>query len=271
MPWIALPICLIISFAITANAQKLPTKQEVSIYAPATIKIDGKATEWDNSFRAYNNATDIFYTLSNDDNNLYLTIQVTNPVIVNKVISGGITFAISSQGKKNKDAVSITYPVFDKKSKPVLIVADKAKLEQQAANREILPDSIVALNNRSFAERSKMIMVTGIKGMDTLISVYNEDHIKVASAFDNRMAYTYELAISLKNLGIDANGTNKFAYHIILNGDSPLTAKRATAPGGASAATTDEISNAKLNAELNQLGRLTAPTDFWAEYTLAKK
>jgi hypothetical protein len=73
----------------TAKAQKLPNKQEVSLRIPADMKIDGNAKEWNNKFQAYNKLTNIFYTLSNDDKNLYLVIQATDPIIIEKMIRGG--------------------------------------------------------------------------------------------------------------------------------------------------------------------------------------
>ena len=76
--------------AISADAQKLPTEQQVSLRAPAGLKIDGKATEWDNKFQAYNHHTDFYYTIANDDNNLYLIVQANEPAIIKRILKGGI-------------------------------------------------------------------------------------------------------------------------------------------------------------------------------------
>jgi len=97
---------------LTTQAQKLPNVQLASVRAPADIKIDGKATEWNYPFQAYNRATDVFYTLSNDDDNLYLTLQATDEDIIRKIINGRISFTINKSGKKSEqDAVVITYPL----------------------------------------------------------------------------------------------------------------------------------------------------------------
>ena len=61
---------LVSTISLVVHAQKLPNKQEISFQAPTNIKIDGKASEWNNQFLAYNNATDIYYTIANDDKNL---------------------------------------------------------------------------------------------------------------------------------------------------------------------------------------------------------
>ena len=74
----------------SAQAQKLPNVQKDGVRAPANIRIDGKTTEWDNKFEAYNKATDVFYTISNDDNYLYVTVQATQAAIIRKIIGGGV-------------------------------------------------------------------------------------------------------------------------------------------------------------------------------------
>lgn len=70
--------CLLLFVAIVMKqwtvtfAQKLPGVQTSSLWAPENLKIDGKTTEWNGTFQAYNKAADIFYTISNDDKNIGL-------------------------------------------------------------------------------------------------------------------------------------------------------------------------------------------------------
>ena len=165
---------------LAANAQKLPNVQKTSMYESADIKTNDKAAEWNNQFQAYNKATNIYYTLANDDKNLYLIVQATDPGIINKILRGGVTFSINEAGKKNfKDAVSITYPILKKNNRLFLNFSAKPeKVVAGVASEFTQIDSFVSLNNKRLAERSKLIRVTGIKGVDTLISVYNQDGIK---------------------------------------------------------------------------------------------
>src|SRR5690349_21603114 len=109
-------IVLSMLVALVVNAQKLPSTQQASLHAPANIKIDGKPTEW-NKFQAYNHNTDIFYTLSNDDEKLYFTVQATDPDVINRIVGGGITLTVQkSTNKKDKSKMSITYPIIDNKA-----------------------------------------------------------------------------------------------------------------------------------------------------------
>ncbi|MFD2147970.1 hypothetical protein [Mucilaginibacter antarcticus] len=89
-----------VSSVLTSAAQRLPDLQKESLRAPADIKIDGKPAEWDNKFRAFNKSTEVFYTIANDDNRLYLTIQADRRNIINKIINGGVALTIKKGGKK---------------------------------------------------------------------------------------------------------------------------------------------------------------------------
>jgi len=80
-----IPVILFSIAFLNTHAQTLPKVQEASLRAPDNIKIDGKPTEWNNQFQAYNTATDLFYTIANDDQNLYLVIQAKKPLSISKI------------------------------------------------------------------------------------------------------------------------------------------------------------------------------------------
>jgi len=267
--------------SIVANAQKLPTEQQGGLRAPTDIRIDGKATEWNNKFQAYNKHTDFYYTLSNDDKNLYLIIQATDPTVIRRIINAGITFTINRSGKKNdKEGVSITYPVFDKNNKFAPVFKNMASMgsatsigkgdqvTRGSTTPVIQTDSFINATNKNMTDKSKMIRVSGIKNVDSLISVYNEDGIKAAALFDNKMIYTYELAISLKNLDLSLNNPVNFAYQLKINEvmqhgiNIPNANSGGDAAGNLARMTGISVS---ANAVMGQ-----PATDFWGEYTLVK-
>jgi hypothetical protein len=253
-------IILVQTIALSAFAQKLPNKQVVSVRLPANVKIDGKTTEWDNKLQAYNHAVEAYYTIANDDKNLYLAIQATYPAIIRKIIDGGISFSILPSLPKD-NVITITYPVFEPNNKPVLEMS-KDFFEHRPTN-SIVTDSVVLINNHRLEEKSKLIMVTGIKGIDSLISVYNDNNIKVAEKFDHQMAYTYELMVPLADLGFSTDHPVKFKYHIVFNGISLFN--KLSKPG-----TLSPDNDGVIEAKLAMEAQTTAPTDFFGEYTLAE-
>jgi len=277
---VILPGCI----AIAANAQKLPTIQKTSMREPANIKINGKATEWNNKFQAFNKVTDIFYTLANDDTQLYLTIQATDPTIITKIVQGGVTFTINSEGKKNdKDGVAITFPAYDKNNKPFhVMMSNRPGATKDTLQNRMLTDSFMNVLNAQLADHLKIIEVDGVKAVaDNIISIYNEEGIMAVSRFDNKIFYTCEIVIPLKYLGfipiVTGDKQSKFSYNIKLNGIVP---KGASVMDGASFGRPDlkiltytdtDGKSIQMDGTMPENLILAYPTDFWGEYTLAKK
>ncbi len=262
----------ILLFTTQAIAQKLPNVQTASLRAPVNIKIDGKATEWNNQFQAKNNKTEIFYTIANDDEKLYLTVHTTDESIIKKIVMGGITFTVNTANKRDiKNVPSITFPVYDISNPPSYFTFNKTKID---ASTNV--DSLMILHNKSLSTKYKLIGVSGIKAIkDSLLSIYNTEGLKATAVFDNRLNYTYEMAVPLKYINL--NNAQKFTYNIKLNA--------ATIDGRKLEITTprpnlnivqyrgaDGVNYILANDAQNFASTVTlaAPTDFWGEYTLAK-
>ncbi|GAB3924147.1 hypothetical protein [Mucilaginibacter myungsuensis] len=250
------------------SAQKLPTVQKANIHAPAQVKTDGKATEW-GPLRAYNKATNIFYTVANDQQRLYLTVQASDRKIITKIVNGGLAFSVNKSSKKlDADAMTICYPMFDKKNRPQLDLDGETSTAANPQELSRKVDSIAALNNDRMVAKMKWIKVNGISGLDT-VSIYNEDGIKAVSLIDSKMVYTYELAIDLKNLGLSPVKGQKFYYNIKLNGiPQNETPGMSVATGPDGETTAFVVTNPRLALGYTESW---TPTDLWGEYQLVGK
>lgn len=268
-------ILSIILFSLTVNAQKLPTEQQGSLRAPANIKVDGKATEWDNKFQAFNKHVDFFYNMANDDHKLYLTIQVTEPSVIRRICSAGITVLINKSGKKNeKEGMAVTYPVFENNNRftPMLKYNSSALgsivnikntgIESNSSKQAPLTDSAINVTNKNMAAKAKLIRTSGFKNIDTLISVYNADGIKATALFDHKMVYTLELSIDLKQLDLSVNNADKFTYELRVNEVEQRGINITKDPAGNITMIT------VTKGDESEMGQ--AQTDFWSEYTLAQ-
>jgi len=247
----ALTVLLFSIVSSISYAQKLLNVQQISVRAPATLKIDGKAGEWDGQLQAYNKATDIFYTMANDNENLYLIVQAEKPRIIQKILTVGLTYPLVGRNY----LLSILNNA-----------GDKIAYKPRGMRDEVLTrtDSTVAIANKTYNANSTTIKVKGVNDLaDTLISVYNEQHIKVAAAFDNKGVFTYELAVPLKFLGLSIADLQKFNYNIKLN------SQRIEQRGLGYTVTFDYSHGDPVSTDLDQ--DLDTTTDFWGEYTLAKK
>jgi hypothetical protein len=265
-----LPFLLITCF--TATAQKLPNVQAASLRAPANIKIDGKATEWNNQFQAYNKATGVYYTIANDDDKLYLAVQANDPEIIRKIVLGGLTLTIDTSGKKNdKTGVAITFPAYDNKNPPVsLILNNKPKVTADTVTYRMRTDSFIYAHNQQLTDKLILIKVEGIRSIeDNILSIYNAEGIKAISLFDKKMNYTCELAIPLKYTGL--NKQRKFNYNVKINGprgNGSNVQVVNTSRGDMIIYTGSDGVNYGIGLATSQNLALAYPTDFWGEYTL---
>lgn len=260
-----LMLCVLCSYCI-AQAQKLPKTQNNSLRIPDGVKIDGKATELNNTFQAYNPATSLYYTLSNDDENLYLAIQTSQPRVMAKMLYSGVTLVVNTIGrKKDNDAgnMMITYPNLTADDSQYIVSKLGIKI---ATGRNIikkgdppkLTDSAIAVVNHLIEAKANIIKISGIKAIDdSLLSIYNAGGIKVAST-TNQQVYTYEMLVPLKLLGLSVNSAKSFSYEVKLLNRLETGKKFPTVYGFAGGAAND------INPDLD------ATTNFWGEYTLAK-
>lgn len=271
-------ILLVLAFS-RLSAQNLPNVQTVSLHAPAKVKVDGKLTEWGTQLQAYNHATDVFYSIANDADNLYVVVYATKPRVIDKIIDVGITFVVNTAGKKSnyaKGNMSFTYPHIDVANGQRIII-NAGKKVKSAIPIPIRPtdadsiykpipanelDAHIKTANNLIASSAKIITVSGISEIpDDTLSIYNREKIRAAAAFDKDGNYTYELAVPLKYLHLQVTATiQKLNYSIRIDGRL-VHLKRGMKtmyiyPNGA----TQDVDQ-----------DLDATTDFWGEYTLATK
>jgi len=275
--------------AVNVYAQKQPQIQEASVYAPANVKIDGKLNEWQNPFvniqkylSAFNSSSRIYYTMANDEKNLYLTVRGLGNGVSKKLLAGGMTLTIS-HAEKNKRAkdpsnVAITFPMPQDSKTTAEIMTEinqiQDYLDDTVANRKDI-DTVNAIANKMANNAVKEIGVAGVKEIsDPAISVYNTEGIKAAMQFIKVQA-AIEIAIPLKYLGLPANNPT-FSYNIRIDAvpeaargvqvDPNIPAPQVVGGGAAS------LDIVKSGPAINpNQGYAWNPTDFWGEYTLAKK
>ncbi|GAB2982860.1 hypothetical protein GCM10027049_19610 [Mucilaginibacter puniceus] len=262
---------IILLFTSQAIAQKLPNLQTKSLRAPAAVKIDGKATEWNNNFQAYNTATSIFYTMANNAEFIYLTAHIKDPAVINRITNNGFTFKIyKNENPQDKDVISITLPY--SANKYFNLDLSKPTRSDVALEKEILKN-----NNALLSKHHKYMIVKGIPGLDS-VAVYNDAGIGFAEAFDSNEDYTVELQVPVKYINLLPGDSSKFLYHMVINGlpkpSGPDRGVITFSSGGGTTFTAPKDITPEQQAQIEegraQLAKKYAPTDFKAEYTLVK-
>lgn len=257
----SLPILAILYTHV--HAQRLPNKQTRSLLAPYSVSIDGNLSEWQNKFQAFNKSTELFYTLSNDDTNLYLIVRSGDPSIATKMLYG-VTFSLSGDVKRVDKAASFTFPVLDWKIRSLIVSSVGAGTKTK--DWKVPGDSLINTINMQLNQVAK-IKTTGLENNpDTVTLIRRSEIIKAVGKFDKELTFTYEFAVPLKRLGLKGN---TFVYKVKLNGSNPNATVSAdgtatiNAGGGQGVPVVLTVSPNELIVQL--------PTDFTGEYTLMRK
>jgi hypothetical protein len=288
----------------SAFAQKLNAVQEASVWAPANVKVDAKLTEWNDTFQAFNKSTNVFYTVSNDADNLYLVMKSTDQMNNNKIIGGGINLTINTAGKKNeKDAFILIFPVVNMANLRSTMMQGMNAMKSTSmrvapgggGGSSQGPDSAAIADMRKKAVSNfKEVKLVGFKDIpDSVISIYNEYGIKAFVDFDSKGALVIEMAVPLKAMHLDAGSA--FAYNIKLNGINLNaimpgmnqmvmggmgggSSFSSGGGGGGGMATTVVVSGGSMGGGgggmprgMGDIANMLSPTDFWGKYTISKK
>ncbi len=249
-------IVILLSLAFSqAMAQKLPQVQQVSLRAPANVKIDGKATEW-NGLQAYDPNNMLYYSIANDQNNLYLVIKSDKNTISRKMLLGGFKFSIKAGAEPEQ---TITYPIVNDAN--IRSIYNR----MPAGNQQINYDETYKNSYKEILKLFKTAHLKGFKNItDTEIPIYNDLDIAIGSAFDQLGAYVCEFAIPLKYL---INGTVS-PVHLTYT----LTIGHAKMPNGigSPAQIRTHDGGPPLDNQGVDLRIMQGDTFLKAEYTLAK-
>ncbi|MBW4888758.1 hypothetical protein KXQ82_03495 [Mucilaginibacter sp. HMF5004] len=284
---------LFATLSFSATAQKLPAAQEDGLWAPLNIKVDGKLTEWGDNFQAFNKATDIYYTIANDDNNLYFVIKSDNQANNNKILGGGIDITISPSGKKkDKNAYIIGFPVVDVANLRSQIMQGMQRMRsgqggQSSPGGGGLDSATIAGMRKKAISAAKQIKLVGFTKdvPDSTISIYNEYSIKATADFDPKGNLVIEMAMPLKYLHLSGKSNEEFVYNIKLNGiqiDAIFPGASSfmggggggMGPGGGGGGFggggMPPGGGGGMPRGMSDIAGMLSPTDFWAKYVMAK-
>ncbi|UEG51585.1 hypothetical protein LLH06_11440 [Mucilaginibacter daejeonensis] len=238
---------------------------DAGVKAPAGVKVDGKLTEW-GTLPVHSRATNLHYTLANDATKLYLAISCDDQPTISKLLNGGLTFTINRDGKKKeKDAAMIEYPL-----------GGRGGMRGFRGRNGATDTAAMVAGYKQTVAGAKELSVLGVKEVtDTLVSIYNTYGIKVSIGFDAHGTLSYELALPLDLLELNADKATEIAYNIKLNGIQ--FGRRNRGEGGRQGGDARQGGGDGNGGGFGlsggfggQMGDMTTPTDVWGKYTLAK-
>lgn len=103
--------------------------------APA---IDGQLNDWNDSLDHYNNTAKLYYSLTNDNENIYLAIKNNSRENLMTILATGISFSANIESNK-KNPPKVTFPIVDRT--PVKSVIPQNSLNRKSYRRKYYPES----------------------------------------------------------------------------------------------------------------------------------
>lgn len=231
------------------------------------------------TYQAFNKATRLHYTVTNDNENLYVVMKAEDPIDASKVLMGGITLSFNPSGQKKEAPYSITFPVV---AKPQSGQGRSMKggidhhVEGPAFSQKTDAPGTAEARNKKLAAFTE-IQVVGLDIPDTLISIYNTYGIKAAMNYDEEGSLVSKFQIPLKLLKLKVENPKAFSYNIKVNGRPmpapPLDSQNAEwtgRPGAGRGSLVIRKANGRSGV-INLDPSVLEPTDFWGTYLLISK
>jgi len=263
------------------NAQSKPSLNTLQP-PPAVMTVDGDLNEWGDTLRYYNEDQKIYYSLANDQNNLYMAIRINDRSEQRRILGAGFTLSIDTKGKK-KESFSVTFPIGGK--------PDMAPDDDTQSLDGSKPNTVDNHEEKAKANLTKLrqIKVTGFKDVESeLITTSNTYGFKAAIDFDKDGNLICETVIPLSLFHAEDIGKNEWAFNFRINGIVRPAAKRIDEDGSAEnqgrgsrgggmgggrgmrGGGSRGMRGGNTGSESTDRSELSKSVDFWEKFFLAK-
>jgi len=212
-----------------ALAQHADPDEDVNLWMPQPVVVDGNSSEWHEPLNNYNTPTQLAFALANDQQNLYLIIESLDAATTGKLLRGGLTLNINTAGKK-KDGIKLNFLGMQQPPPPHSGQSDSVQHPEP---------EMIHHPNPEHAPGVTAIQVSGFSQIpDGALPVPNKEGIQIAAAFNKQRDYICELSIPLALLELKGNEGKAIAYNIKINASNrpehPESGKRPPEGGGRS-------------------------------------
>jgi hypothetical protein len=170
-----------------------------SSWQSTQVSIDCNINDWKLPLQFEDQTTKLNYSVSNDNNNLYICIQTDNDATVSGIIQRGLQLWLDTTGRKNHQ-VGIMCPIPQGKG----YSSDNNGRHQRTRNSEngqqAPPDTVWQNQQyRLLMESIKQMHISGFKTVpDGLVNLHDTSGIQLCINLYNYKVFVYEAAIPLK-------------------------------------------------------------------------
>lgn len=183
----------LVSIVLFMGCARVPVYNSSWQQAPSVI--DGKTDDW-NVNMMFDEKSGFIYGLSNDNENLFVHLKISDQAMQRKIMMTGLTFWFSQSGKK-KDKVGVAFPV---KSIPRRSQARGTR--SQSGGEEKRPAIDIEKINRKFESGMEPMHLLGFfgEGSHETANNLNDLGLNGMIRFDRQQYMIYELALPLRKI-----------------------------------------------------------------------
>jgi hypothetical protein len=174
-----------------------------AVWQSPPVKADGIPSEWSGRLRMYDNASDMYFAISNDLDNLYIRVKTKNKQTQMQILRYGLQVWIDTSGR-NKEVTGFQFPFYQhsRKSQEAGEGADSIGSYNRGGRPQTYKHSkepdFETLRNK-FNSNDKWINLTGFKPpVSGIVSVYNDFGIGVNIGWDAADTLYYEASIPFR-------------------------------------------------------------------------
>jgi hypothetical protein len=161
------------------------------------VTVDGDPSEWFIPLRFYDADTKLNYTLSNDDEKIYLCVRIVDELSQAKVIRNGLNIWFDTLAKRNK-ACGILFPVPDKGADEYQTDGGSGGGGGHHSGGKRGGGDVDAVKKKFLRQANQMQLLGFKKGIPDYLAPENEYGINVSINWDVNNIMIYEAAIPFK-------------------------------------------------------------------------
>ncbi len=159
------------------------------------VVADGNPSEWRIPLRFYDSDTKLNYTLSNDDEKIYLCVRIVDELSQAKIMRSGLNIWFDTLAKKNKQC-GILFPVPDKGGDEYQTDVASSSGSNRGGGKK--GRDVDAIKNKFLRQANQMQLVGFKKSIPDYLAPENEYGINVSINWDVNNIMIYEAVIPFK-------------------------------------------------------------------------
>jgi len=174
-----------------------PKAMYQSAWQTTPVKADGDASEWRLPLRFYDSDTKLNYTLSNDNEKIYLCVRIVDELSQAKIIRNGLNIWFDTLAKKNKQC-GILYPVpnVNAEDQDGSVSGSGSRGNHHGDSRS--GGDVDAVKNKFLRQANQMQLIGFKKGIPDYLASDNEYGVNVSINWDKNNIMIYEAVIPFK-------------------------------------------------------------------------